>query len=132
MELNDVRVDPVKVDEGVWIDIPAGGRLKIARWNNRAFLTLQSRLVDEHNQKTNGKEISSEQGRDFLNKVVSETILLDWEGLTQDGKPLPYSKEKCYEILSDPSLMDFRDDVVLKAQLQANYRADSLVGAEKK
>jgi hypothetical protein len=38
---------------------------------------------------------------EVLSEVLSKTILLGWSGVEADGKPLPYSQGKAYELLHD-------------------------------
>ena len=46
--------------------------------------------------------------RVMMEDVMAETLLLGWEGITQDGKPVPYSREQARTYLR---IKDFRKKI---------------------
>jgi hypothetical protein len=53
----------------------------------------------------------------LISEVMAECLLIDWRGITLDGKPLPYSKETAKKWLCES--MHFRD-MVSAAALRAS------------
>lgn len=94
-------------EQGAWVDIGDGGKLKIARAGNKKAIA-HLRLVSKPHlaQITYGK-LSDEVSTQLAVEVIAEAILLDWEGITDGGKPLPYSKENAIRMLLE--YPDFRD-----------------------
>lgn len=95
-------IDKSKETEGVEAEY-YGVKLKIARANNTNFKHLFRTLFApykyqvEHNQ-----NIPEEISEDIMLKCYSQTILVGWSGLKDsDGKEIPYSHEKAYELLKD-------------------------------
>jgi len=116
-EINEVKTDKKKEAEGVWIDIGNGGRLKIARNGNpntqrkwekiRADPAIRNSLRHD--------TISLEKMDDLILDVLSETVLLDWEGMSENGEPMKFSVEKAREVL--------RNVTVIREIVQ-NYASD--------
>jgi hypothetical protein len=59
-------------------------------------------------------------------RAVSETVLLGWKGLAQDGKELKYTKEKAFEILAEDTSEEFLALVIEYAQDNENYRNEEI------
>lgn len=90
------------LNEGEWIDeIPdmEGVRLKVRSTNYKPFRVATAGLA-----RRSGKKLSTDAGlADFTvnsGKPLAEHILLDWEGLTDGGKPLKYDPVKALKILT--------------------------------
>jgi hypothetical protein len=118
VELSKLRVDVEKIEQGEWIgDIPGLGDIKLhmrgAR--NADWIALNRRLLAELPATRFGIEVSRED-QDRINvELLVETSLIGWSGLTDNGKPLEFSKDKARQLLSDPELRDFRDAVWMAA-----------------
>lgn len=123
MKLSDNKIDPVKLEEGAWVDnIPelSGLKLKLRGANNKAWRKLQSTLIRAvpRARKVNGLEPDDE---DRINAILlRDTSLLDWRGLEDDaGKPLPFSKAQAYEYLTNPEHVRFREGAMWAANVVA-------------
>ena len=57
---------------------------------------------------------------------MSETILLGWKGLHDNGKEVLYSKEKAYEILISEGNDEFRELILSYAQDNEQFRQDKI------
>jgi hypothetical protein len=97
--------------EGVWHDLAEGVRIKVARAGNpRAEELSVKKILAAREQ--GGGSISPEQLKRIGREVMAEAILVDWSGVTDEaGIPVPYSKEKALEFLSDPELHDLEKTV---------------------
>lgn len=116
MKISSVKVDVVKVEEGVWVEnIPEleGVKLRVRGAGNRDWKRMMQRLVASvPRQKRRNGNIDPDEMERILGTVMLETGLLDWSGIEgDDDKPIPYSKEKAKEYLLDPQWQVIRDGV---------------------
>lgn len=99
--------------EGVWVPIDETSRIKVARDGNDNYFNALQRLVKEHGfsqfQITKGK-IPNDVMADIVLRAMGETVLVDWEGMSDDDKPVKYSPTASYEMLK--KYPDFADDVL--------------------
>jgi hypothetical protein len=108
---------------GVWVDIGDGTFLKVARMGNPKHREAMRALLAPFKDRPN--DIVPQES---IDDVLARTILVSWEGVTEDGAEVPYSHEKAVEYLS---FKDFRDKVVRIASNMETYRAEALLAAEK-
>ena len=59
---------------------------------------------------------------DLLGKALAEGCVRDWEGITNNGKEVPYSKGMAVKLLTDRNLRDFKDFVAECAEDGEAYR----------
>lgn len=115
---------------GVWHDL-IDGKIKIARFNNPVYQKVLRRLVTPHSQVLN---TGSEEAQELLTKLtteaMAEAILVDWEGLQDEGVDLPYSKENAFAMMV--KYPDFREIVSQKATTLKFYREEYLRESVKK
>lgn len=137
MSLSKTRTEQAKAVNGAWVDSKAHGfdgvRFKVrGRWNPD-FRALQAKLTaavprEQKIQTEFGSEIPPVEADRIVTECLIETVLLDWDGVkeTDDSPPIPYTKEKAKELLSDPLLAPFRDSVLAASMLVAKEGKDSL------
>ena len=116
--------DPKKKNEGVWVDVAIGAKIKVARLNNPVY-------KEEYQKLTQGirsvESLTETTKIELLCKAMAHGVLIDWKGIDYKGKKnVSYSKELALEILLDPTLEDFRDLVTSEAQSIENFRIDQL------
>ena len=100
--------DPQKMKDGVWINIEGTeDRLKIAFVPNLKFANAIEKKVQKYlkESKLNDKQISVLKRSQFALEVTSELRLVDWD-IVRDGQVVPYSVEKCYEMISASPALD--------------------------
>ena len=132
MDLGKFRTDRAREDEGVWTDIGDGARLKLARIGNRRYRELVQRVFRPHRRALRSGTLPEETSEALMSDVIAETVLLGWDGLLLDGRPVPYAPERARAVLADPAMRDFRDMVVELAGDMEMYRQQDLEDAEKK
>lgn len=115
-----MKVDADKVEGGDWIGkIPEldDVRLKVRGLQNAQFRRMQSRLLDAvPRSKRQGGRVDPEEMDRITSTCLAATVLIDWSGIEgEDGQPLPYSREKASELLTDPNFRRFRDGVIWAA-----------------
>lgn len=96
-------------ESGVWFDIGEGARLKIARAGHKKALAYTRELLAPHSAQLAFGKLSEEASLNIGIKVMSKHILLDFEGLTDAGKPITYSEEAAAKLLTESE--DFREYV---------------------
>jgi len=99
--------------EGTWIPLPdpAGkARIKVARYGNPNFVRAIDEATRNYRQAGRGiVKIPEEMARKILIETLASTVLLDWENIEDDGKPVPYNRENAEAMLE--KYKDFRDFV---------------------
>lgn len=92
----------VDLNEGEWIDdIPDmdGYRFKVRSTNYKPFRVATAGLA-----RSSGKKLRTAEGVVAFavagGKALAEHILLDWDGPTENGKPLKYDPKKALAILT--------------------------------
>lgn len=126
MDIKKFATNLTLEDEGVWVQLDSETKLKIARSGNKRYRGALARLTAPHKVALRSGKVSDEVADAILVEALAEAVLLDWEGMFEGGKPLPYSKEEAKRLLADPSLKDFRDFVVEFANDMENYRVQEL------
>lgn len=126
-------VDPILSEEGVWSEICAGIRVKLASSESRRYKTaLRAALQKQADQRGKPGALSSRELTDALNEAMAFGLLLDWQGVTdEEDQPLPFSPEAAMDLINDPQLHIFVERVALAAQNLARFRAEQIEDAEK-
>ena len=132
MDLNSLQLDLEKEKDGVWIDIDTSTRLCIARMYNPKFNKLFERLAAPYKNAVKRGLLSDDKANELMNKAVSKTILIGWEGLTSNGTPLKYSADAAFDILSDKRYATFRQMILDIAEDEVVYRAEEIDETGKK
>lgn len=120
MELSaiEMKVDP---EVGGWVDLEPYGaewkgvNVKVRSLDNLDFLRMRAKLVREvpADQRTDGLDPAVD--RQITGELLVATVLLDWNGLTHQGEPVPYSREVAERLLLHPKGVRFRGAVVYAA-----------------
>jgi len=119
MDIKEFYTDPKLEAEGVWVDIGIDTSIRVARlFNDRFTRTMAAR------RKPYGRAIDRDPDlqQKILVEVMADCILLDWKGLTQDGKPMKFSKAQALELMTRSR--DFRNLVTEAASDAANFQAE--------
>ena len=118
MELKDFKTDRDKEKDGVWEDLGDGCSVLVARYGNQAMVNAYRKYPRVLRQRLESGQVDDDKSSNIMAKVMADTILLDWKGLKEDGKEVPYSKEECVRVLieyPDVRLMIF--EISNEAQL---------------
>lgn len=101
------ETDPALENNGAWFPLAKGSRILVGRAGNAAYSKLFSKLYDEALPILElGGDIADAKSDEIMIEVMSHTILLGWEKLSWDGKPVEYSVEQAKAFLA---LKDFRN-----------------------
>ena len=121
LELNSIAVEPELADKGVWAPY-MGGKFLIARRGPK----YQARLVELYNEhldlvKSDTPE-GNEKSLDIFRQTFAETVLLDWEGITENGKPLVYTPKEGHKLLANPRLFELTNFLESFSNNHTNYQ----------
>lgn len=113
MDMQGVKVDPVKIEQGAWVDnIPDMGdlRLQVRGANNADWRRLQARLIAAvpRNKRVGGRIDPDESDR-ITSILIRDAGLTGWENVTDGGAAVAYSKDVANTYLTDPAFRAFRD-----------------------
>lgn len=123
------QTDKQAEEEGVWVPLSTTARMKVARVGNRRYteaLKRQSAQYLKPGMRTS--DIPDEVYEKITKDVVAETILLDWDGITRDQQPMPYTKAEARAALE---MQDFYELVLRTANSLEMFRTARLAELEK-
>lgn len=96
-----LSTDPRLEEGGVWV--PYGdAELLIARDGNAKHQALRSKLAKRHQHvfKGGNEEAIAAAVKEITVTALSQTILLDWRNVTENGKPVAYTPEIGHRYMS--------------------------------
>jgi len=104
--------DTKKEQEGVWYDIAEGLRMKIARIGNPNYQKRFQAISKPYRRSIRRGTLSDDIAEKLLVQCLSETIVLDWTGVEDEGKEIPYSVEASVTLLTKyPELRGYINDI---------------------
>lgn len=126
LNINDLAIDMAAAEGGKWITYPGFPlKFKIRRFHSEKVEQLQAALTLEVWDVLTGddKEAADKAAEQVTIRVLSEAVLMDWEGISVDGKtPLAFSPQAAVDILSRPELRDIRRFVERSSINDSNWR----------
>lgn len=130
MDINSLILDQAAINDGTWVsDIPGMGdvRLKVRGMRADAVTELRARKTRALPKDQRGRDGAPNAAatKRILKEVLHEAVLLDWDGMADGGKPVPYDAARAKEWLTDPRFERFADAVVAAA----NYVDEGESGA---
>lgn len=84
------------IDNGTWVDdLPGapGMRLFVCGMESEPARELLDKKIADTRMKNDGKPLTNEQHERLAKEVAAEVVLKDWDGITDDGKPVKYSQK---------------------------------------
>ncbi len=116
--------------DGVWVALGEGARVKVARFNNPRHRAVLDRLRRPYRSLLMaGRDLPDDVAESMTIEATAETLLLDWDGIEDNGTPLPFSKDNARRLLAD--LPDFRDAVAFLSMQAETFRREALETAAK-
>lgn len=121
MEISELKRDAARIDGGQWVgEIQDMGdlRLKVRGEGYLPFLSMLQRKIRAMTRSEKMPDGSPKP--EPLLKATGEAahahLLIDWDGLTDEGKPLPYDREIALKWLTDPVYVHFSNAVAWAAR----------------
>jgi hypothetical protein len=115
-------LDQAKEQDGIWVELGAGIRIKVARVDNPAYTKALNKALAPYRHALRAGTLDDDTFKAVMARVVANTILVGWEGLDYHGEPLPYSAKHAEMLLLDPQLKPFYERVLQIANDQEAYR----------
>lgn len=128
MDIKNVKTNKTTEIEGVWVDFDGETRFRIASVNSSRYRKALDSALDSAKK---GRRTLSDSDREAaLSAAYADAILVGWEGLTEGGAVLPYSKEAALTLMQDcPAVRDF---VFMESTKHENFLAEKLEEAKSK
>lgn len=136
MDISAFKRDASAIEAGKWIDgIPGFGdvRLKVRGLSSREFDLARGKLLralPRNERDRDGTPLPDAATRCFA-LAIHESVLLDWDGITDNGEAVPYGDALAKKWLTDPDYEPFRDAVTWAARVADNEAAASAEAVEK-
>lgn len=104
---------------GAWFPMPKGGRLLIARANNAKYnKMLMAQFERFKNILELNDEAADKKNTEIIVDCMAECVLLGWEGISYQKKPIDYSLASAKLLLGHK---DFRQKVAELANTREAY-----------
>lgn len=112
-------------ENGVWISLGQGAEVLVARFGNKKHRDALERHRTPHKALiASGRQLPAEIADQILLHAAVDAILLDWRGITENGEPVPFSKQKALEYLRD--LKDFRAQIDFVSGQMETFRRHAM------
>lgn len=120
MDISKKTPDQNAQEEGVWIPYDDETKFKVRSTESKAY----TRAVQKHTRKLSPAQKNSIGiMKGITTSCLCEAILIDWEGVENDGKPLKCNDENKKLLMQVPEVRDFIAD---SAQEHANFERESV------
>lgn len=129
MDIQSLKKDSATIAGGQWIDdIPGMGdlRLRVRGLTSPQVTTLRSALERKAEKKDRNRDgsLKYEANVRIMKQVLHDAVLLEWDGLTDGGKPVLFGKEQAGEWLYNDDYRSFADAVTWAASVVDNGAAE--------
>lgn len=108
------------VETGAWVGDLAGApglRLKVRGMGSKeARKTMERKQAEARAGKKKGKELSNEEVAKCIRETLADAVLLDWDGLTNNGEPLRYDSALARQFITGRNGEAFADLVMAAAK----------------
>jgi len=139
MDIQSLKRNSAAIAAGQWVgDIPGLGdvRLRVRGLSSPIVVQTRNRLERKvpRDQRERDGSLKADVALAVFGQVLHDVVLLDWDGLTDAGEPVPYDKGLAEQWLTDPDFAFFADAVVYAAQIVDKGRvedAEALKGNSK-
>ena len=120
--------------EGVWLDYDSGVKIRTARAGgaNKRYLKAMERLSRKYKRQLNLEILPFEVQNRLLREVYAETVILGWEGVTNEdlgsddeetmNDEVLFSRDNCLRLFEE--LPELFKDVQESSSTLAIWRAD--------
>lgn len=122
MDISSFKRDSKAIQAGQWVENIDGfedARFRVRGLSSPVVSTLLSAKERKVSKKGRLKDgtIKPEIRRQIFGEVLHEAVLIDWDGLTDGGQVVPYSKELAEKWCTDPDYEPFADAVTYAARI---------------
>lgn len=120
------QTDRTLEEEGAWVDLGDGIKIKVARLQSQRARRVLTRLHRPYdNMRQGGRKVPDSLQERITRQWVAEGILLDWEGVSDaEGKAIAFAPDTALQVFE--AFPDFLDEVVYFARERETFRAERL------
>jgi hypothetical protein len=126
------KTDKNREKDGVTLDYGDGVMIHIARagGSNTAYLKAMEKMYRKHRRQIQLETLPEETAAKLLREIWADTVVLGWEGITDEktGGPIEFSRDACIKLFEDlPDLfVDIREQATSAALFrEANKEEDA-------
>lgn len=107
-------------EAGVWVDLGQGARVKVARDTSPAYRKRLQDVIRPYRGAIAANALDDRQAHALFAEAAAGTLLLDWDGIEIDGKPVPFSVAAAEQLMEE--VPDFYKTIKSFAEDAALYR----------
>lgn len=107
MDITRFRTDEELEVEGVWVNLDSESKIKVARQGNPKYRALFQKRIAPYKNAVRQGTLDEKTAEEILVSVMSESILLGWEGIKENGADVPYTRKEAARFLAQ--YKDFRE-----------------------
>lgn len=105
-------------ETGLWVDLGQGARIRVARNTSTRYREKLRDILRPYRGAIAANALDDATSHGLLARAFAGTILLDWEGIEENGAPLPFSVEAAERLLREApdfyrTVEKFSEDVAL-------------------
>lgn len=86
---------------GTWVDIGHGARIRVARNTNPRYREKLRDVLRPYRGAITANALDDKTSHGLMARAFAGTVLLDWDGIEENGKPLPFTVEDAERLLRD-------------------------------
>lgn len=120
VDIANIQRDSAVVEAGRWVDeIPGldNARVRVRGLSSPYVVAYRARL--ERSRPREDRLADGSLKPDIAMKifgiVLHDVVLLEWDGFTRKGEPVPYDKDTAKEWCTNPNYLPFQDGVTWAA-----------------
>ena len=124
------QTDRTLEEEGAWVDLGDGIKIKVARIQSRRARRVLTRLYRPYeNLRQSGRKVPESVQETITRQWLAEGVLLDWEGVSDAaGNEIAFSAAHALQVFE--AFPDFLDEVAFFSREQETFRAERLEAAK--
>lgn len=130
-DLKKIETDLALEVSGAWTqDLGGGLKLKLARIGNRNYNRELAAVAKTRTDAFGNLEFEGDdEANEAFIRIVAKTVLLDWEGLEEEGVPVQYSEDEAARIMQQyPEFMRLVTAQAKRLDLFRNKRIEDAAG----
>lgn len=101
LDFKSFATDSNAEEKGIKVPLGPGTSIIVARMGNRSFVNARKTKMRPYEALDRFGKVPEEVQDQILRELIAETVLLGWEGFTENGEPVPYSRENALRVLSE-------------------------------
>jgi len=89
------------MDEGQWFDLGDGARIRLRSRDSKEVRNAIRRATRPHQAAIRADRFPMEKMEAIMTDVMAGTIIVDWEGITEGGKPVAFSVDTARRFVTE-------------------------------